>query len=162
MTIFTTPHAMHVNALQRFKDAFSDPNEMHGGCSLSHTDNVSDWVEKRLWAVNGSICGILYDEGKDIVYAISRFSPYPSERLICELGFHFGFCVHPAYRRQGYGMQILCGCIQLGRDYGLDELKMAASEDNPASWGCMEKAGAIRIEELNCPAGKEYIYSVKL
>jgi predicted acetyltransferase len=62
-------------------------------------------------------------------------------------GGHIGYGVRPAFRRRGYGTEILRQSLVIARSYGVVEVLVSCDDHNVASAGVIEACGG-RLERV--------------
>jgi len=60
---------------------------------------------------------------------------------LSEFGGHIGYCVRPAFRRQGYAAMMLRMQLELARDARIDDILVTCLESNVASAAVIERCG---------------------
>jgi predicted acetyltransferase len=60
---------------------------------------------------------------------------------LSEFGGHIGYCVRPAFRRQGYAATMLLLQIELARDARIEDILVTCLESNVASAAVIERCG---------------------
>jgi len=60
---------------------------------------------------------------------------------LSEFGGHIGYCVRPAFRRQGYAATMLLLQIELARDARIEDILVTCLESNVASATVIERCG---------------------
>ena len=112
-------------------------NRLHDGVDLPDGIVKSTFY---LAEVNGEVVG-------------STSIRFDLNEYLSEFGGHIGYCVRPAFRRQGYAATMLRMQIELARDARIDEILVTCLESNVASAAVIERCGGEYEHSRTRPDG---------
>ena len=69
-------------------------------------------------------------------------------------GGHVGYAVRPAYRRCGYGTELLRAGLAVARDLGIDPALVTCDDDNAGSIAVIERCGGVVADVVELEDGK--------
>ncbi|HUA12478.1 MAG TPA: GNAT family N-acetyltransferase [Solirubrobacteraceae bacterium] len=95
---------------------------------------------------------LLATVGEEIVGRVSIRHNVDNEFLL-NYGGHIGYCVRPAYRREGHATEILGQALVVARAAGVDRVLVTCDENNVASRRVIEKRGGILEDSRTEPGG---------
>jgi len=102
---------------------------------------------------------VYLDDGKTPIGTTGLYTKYGDPKGVVWLGW---FCVHPIYRRHGYGSKILRWTIKLARKRGKVEMRLYTSTGDRSAQRFYEKMGfKIYYEEKGSGLGYTTLYRKK-
>ena len=111
-------------------------------------DSLCEWIhlqyQQQFYASDHASFWICKDED---VIGIATIKKQLHEELYAESG-HIGLCIHPAYRKQGYGTLALLQLVkEVKKRYALEDILLCCHYDNIASIAMCKRIGAIKKHE---------------
>lgn len=136
--------ARYTEQIAQLKQAFQQCNEhMDGSAMIEQFEALDDWFDflNQLKSEDTlphkdlvrSICFLAIDEANRVVGMSDLRFDIEKNAYLNHVGGHIGYCIHPDYRRRGYGTQLLALVKAEAKKQGLSEIVVACDADNVAS-----------------------------
>lgn len=117
---------------QGFLAAFEDGSSEGPPVTLPDGTRVPRLPDLVRWIWDGEFCGV-----------ISLRWQHGTDALPPHVLGHVGYTIAEWKRGRGYASRALKEVLPLARAQGLGSIEIAASDENPASWKVIEKAGGV-------------------